>query len=655
MDGGIVLPITVRDNASSKLDKIAKEGKKASKTLKDAFSKGFDMKLDKILGGDPLKKLAFNVGKEIMSNVGKGIKAGFDISNEMTPLMGKLRMAFDEGSSINEGLAKIEATAKKTRMPMETLTKSVADFGLTTGQYFNNDELIKFMGSISAYGSLIGANEVQVESAVYQLQQAFSKGRMQMDDLKPIMNAFPGIANDLAAALGVSVAELQEMTSAGEFTADKIKQAFLGIGDTVQARLDQMPMTLEQRMYGIQNATFAAKKAIGNLFQTIAESTTMQVVLGGIELTIKKLVSIFNGLSATLSKVFGKGKDEAKDLSKAIEVFANVALVLIGGLAIALLFCAGYFLVVGVQALFAGINAMTGGLLAQLGWWPVLLIFLAIIAVIALVIGILTYLNIGFADVAEVIGALLGGAIAFVINAFLALLDVALGIVNYLGRRFTTFANFFGNIFKDPIATIIYMFRDMVNTTLSLLKTLASAIDKLFGSHLADSVQGWMNGVDKLADKAVAKMGNGKYEGTEWRDLTSEDFGLKRASYGEWIKKGASVGRSFGEGVEELMNGITSLDNLFGEDVTGLGTQGEITDYDADSGKGSLSTKLDDDTIDELKAFAEIQYRLNYRHITPNVNIKFGDVRETADLDDITKYIKKMMDEDLEELYIMEG
>lgn len=659
MDGGIVLPITVKDNASDKLGKIAKSGERASQTLKDAFSKGFDTKLDKLLGGNILKTTAFGIGKAIAGKLGDGIKAGFDISNEMTSMMGQLRMALDPGSSVNAALHDIEETANRTRMPMETLTKSIAAFGLTSGQYFSNEELIKFMGSVSAYGSLVNASTQQIESAQYQLQQAFSKGRMQMDDFKPIMNAMPGIANDLAKALGVSVAELQEMTSAGEFTADKIKEAFLGMGDSVQARLDKMPKTFDQRMNGIRNAAFAAKKAIGGFFQAIAESTAGQVVLGGIELALKKIVSFLNGLGKLWNKIFGKAEDKTKDLSKAIETFANVALVLLGAVFIILVVIAIHFVIVGIQALWAGMQAMMGGIAAQIGWWPLILIFIAIVLVIAIVVGVLTYLGIGFADVAEVIGGVLGAAIAFVWNLFLGLLDLVLGIINYFGRYFTAFANFFSNVFKDPISSIIYLFRDMAKAVLGILKSIASALDKLFGSKLSNTVQGWMDGVDKLADKAAKKWGNGKYNAEEWKEISTESLGMARANYGEWYSKGAAIGRNVGEGVENLVSGLGSLDNLFGEDMKGLGNDvdlgNQLSDYDASTGKGSLSTSLDEDSIDELKAFAEIQYRLSYKHITPNVNVKFGDVRETADLDDITKYIRKMMNEDLEELYIMEG
>lgn len=652
MDGGIVLPIVVQDKASDKFDKMAKKGQQAAKTLKDAFSKGFNLKKDELLKGNLLNQAAWAIGSGIAKNIGNGIKAGIDISNEMTSMMGKLRMALDPGTSVNDSLAKIEQQANKSRVPMETLTKAVANLGLTTGKYFTNDELITFTGTLSSYAALVGADTAQIESAQYQLTQAFSKGKMAMDDFKPIMNAMPGIATELAKALGVSTSELQEMVSAGKVTTDVMKKAFLGMADSVQEKLDKMPKTFDQRMNGIRNATFAAKKAIGGLFQDIAESKMMQVVLGGIELAIKKLVTLFNALRKVFKKVFGTGKDEAEDLSKAIETFANVALVIILGLIGVVAILAVKFVILGVQALWAGIQTMMAGFAAQLGWWPVILIFIAIILIIAVVVGVLSYLGIGFADVAEVIGAVLGGAIAFVWNLFLGLLDLVLGIINYFGRYFTAFANFFANVFKDPISSIIYLFRDMAKAVLGILKSIASALDKLFGSNLAGTVQGWMNGVDSLADKAANKWGNGNYDAEEWKEISSESLGLARANYGEWTSKGAQMGRSFGEGVEDALSGVTGL---FGEDMLGIGEDNQLSDYDASTGKGSLSTSLDEDSIDDLKAFAEIQYRLNYKHITPNVNIKFGDIRETADINDITAYIKKMMNEDLEELYITEG
>lgn len=652
MDNGIVLPISVEDNASDKFDKMAKNGQKATKSLEDAFSNAFSKKWNNLLGGEALGNTAFAIGKKLMSGVANGIKAGIDIANEMTPMIGKLRMALDEGSSVNEALGRIEQAAYRARMPMEDMTDAVANFGLTTGQYFKNNELIQFTETLAEYASLTAQNPTQaLSNSMYQLQQAFSKGRMQMDDLKPIMNQLPGIGNELASALGVSLSELQEMTSAGKFSAAKIKEAFLGMSETVQGKLAQMPMTLEQRMNGIRNALFGMKKAIANVFQAIGESKAFQVVLGGIELTIKRLVAMFNTFASVIQKHFGTAKDQTEDLSKAIKIFSNIALILFGVLAVALTMLTVKLIIFSAQALVAGVQGVLAFLGIQMSILPIIGIILGVILVVVALIQIFNYLGITFGDVCEFIGKVLGGTVAFVWDLFLGLFDFILGIVNSLGRIWTGWANFFRNLFNDPIASVTYLFRDFVNNILNMLKTVAKVIDNIFGTNLASGVQGWMNSVSKFADKVAKTYGNGKYEGEEWKDITSESFGLKRASVTEWANKGGQFGRDLGEG---LVGAVTELKNYFGNDLTGLGKESTLNDYDSSTGTGSLSTKLDQSSIDELKAFAEIQYRLNYKHITPNVNIKFGDIRETADLDDITRYIKKIMNEDLEELYILE-
>ena len=63
---------------------------------------------------------------------------------------------------------------------------------------------------------------------------------------------------------------------------------------------------------------------------------------------------------------------------------------------------------------------------------------------------------------------------------------------------------------------------------------------------------------------------------------------------------------------------------------------------------------ISDEDLKMLKDIATREYMLNYKHITPNVNIKFGDVRETADVNKVKKAISKMMEEELAELYLVE-
>ena len=63
---------------------------------------------------------------------------------------------------------------------------------------------------------------------------------------------------------------------------------------------------------------------------------------------------------------------------------------------------------------------------------------------------------------------------------------------------------------------------------------------------------------------------------------------------------------------------------------------------------------ISDEDLKMLKDIATREYMLNYKHITPNVNISFGDVRETADVGAVKDAIQKMMEDELAELYVVE-
>lgn len=91
-------------------------------------------------------------------------------------------------------------------------------------------------------------------------------------------------------------------------------------------------------------------------------------------------------------------------------------------------------------------------------------------------------------------------------NIFLSLAEIVTGVINTIHNVVMIFANFFANVFENPVSSIIYLFRDMAQTILSILKSIAEAIDKIFGAGLASVVSVWVNEVDNLADKAVKNL-----------------------------------------------------------------------------------------------------------------------------------------------------
>lgn len=663
MDGEIVLPIEVVDNATAALNDIIKSFNKfknvTDKTNKmDAFEK-------MVAGADKFESAVNKLGiktsgtlsgiAKYMSGSPDGLidatKALMDMSDKATVLQGKLALALDQGSSVNAFKQQMLTAANEARTSFDAIAEGVTGIGLAAGDMFNDDELLKFTKSLSMLYKIGGATTAETQAAMVQIRQALAKGKLQGDEFKSL-SSLPGFLDIMAKKLGVSKGEVKELASEGKITAKVFKEAMLDGADDLQKKLETIPKTFGDNINEVNNSIENFRNKLGLMLNAIANCTIAKVIFGAIIETFNNLKRILDVIQAAFDKigeVIEKYTKPLKDFAKRIglvEKATKVLAAVMTGLAIVLAVVAAKYIFMGLMALAAGIKAFIGGLLAGSPLY-------IIIFIIAIVIGALLALGLNFEQIFSFIGGVVGVAIAFIWDLFLGLLDLVLGIISHFRNQFAMFANFFGNVFKDPISSIIYLFRDMAKSVLGILKSIASALDKLFGSNLAGTVQGWMDGVDSLAEKAANKWGNGKYEEVmEIKTLTSEDLGLSRMKYSDGWSTGMKIGGAIGSGIDDALSKISGIGDS--TDMLGTGLN-DLSDYDSDTGKGSLSTKLDDDTVDELKAFAEIQYRLSYKHITPNVNVNFGDVHETADVQDITKYIKKMMEKDLEELYITEG
>ena len=64
-------------------------------------------------------------------------------------------------------------------------------------------------------------------------------------------------------------------------------------------------------------------------------------------------------------------------------------------------------------------------------------------------------------------------------------------------------------------------------------------------------------------------------------------------------------------------------------------------------GKINSDVNISDEDIKLLKDVAAKEFSLNYRQITPKMNVTFGDVRETADVNKLMEVIEAMTEEAL--------
>ena len=216
---------------------------------------------------------------------------------------------------------------------------------------------------------------------------------------------------------------------------------------------------------------------------------------------------------------------------------------------------------------------------------PLTWIIILIIAVIALIYAIVAAINKVTGSTISAMGIICGGiavAAAFVGNLFVALINFCIDIFVVLWNFIAAFANFFANVFTDPVGAVARLFFDLVDTVLSLLQSLASAIDTIFGSNLAGAVQGWRDSLSGWVESTFGK-------GTEvMEQLNAEDMHLGRFEYGSaW-----DAGYSFGEGIEDTISNFDPS-SLFDTNVPNASDYADLSNYGG-SGVGGIGSGVDD-------------------------------------------------------------
>jgi hypothetical protein len=239
-------------------------------------------------------------------------------------------------------------------------------------------------------------------------------------------------------------------------------------------------------------------------------------------------------------------------------------------------------------------------------------------------------------------------AAAFIGNLFVTLINFVIDIFVVLWNFIAAFANFFANVFTDPVGAIARLFFDLVDTILSLLQSLASAIDTIFGSNLSGAVSGWRDSLGSWVDSTFG-------QGEEiMAKVNAEDYHLDRFEYSSaW-----DAGYSFGEGIDESIEnfdpsslfGTTDIPTAddYASAFTG-GTSGigdDVSDIAGNTGSIADSMDITDEELEYLRDIAE-QEAIN-RFTTAEIKIdqtNHNNVSSGMDLDGVVSGLTDAVNE----------
>lgn len=591
-------------------------------------------------------------GSDRLTQSIKGIAAAYisvqslgkvlNLSDELTQTTARLNMMNDGQQKTAQLQEMIFQSAQRSRGAYQETADAVAKLGLMAGGAFDSTrEVVAFMEQVNKQFRIAGTGADGVRAAMLQLTQAMGSGVLRGEEFNSIFEQAPTIMQSIADYLEVPIGQLRDMAAEGEITAGVVKAAMFAAADETNARFESMPMTFEQMWTSFENQALMAFQPVLEKFKELANSERFQTfadnsvnalsTVAGIALNIfDLLISTANIVSDNWSVLepIIMGVVTALGLYYAAMLLNNT----ITGISSAIKGVHAASLMMESGATF-GATAAQHGFNAALLACPITWIIILIIALIAVIYAVVAAINKFTGSSISATEIICGSFMAILatvgnvlIGAYNLVIDVVASIYNFVAD----IANAIGTLFNDPLAGVVRIFISVADFILSILQALASAIDAVFGTSLADGVQGWRDGMNGWVDDTF---GEAEKVMEKW---DPEAIKLDRID----TQAAFNMGAEFGAGIDDAFSGFDTT-NLFNAD--GIPGANDFSDlyqgvYNINENTGNIADSLSM-TDEELKYLRDIAERETInRFTTAEITIEQtnnNNISSDTDLDGI--------------------
>lgn len=718
-------------------------------------------------GGFNLSNLA--AGLYLLKNIANTLSRIMEIPDTMNAIQYRLE-TYDTSSATGDQLFDaVYLAAQRSRSDLAStanLASRILISGATKGSGAEAIRLAELLNKASFLGD---STPEESRAALFQLSQALSSGTLQGDELRTIREQARGLTDVLARGLsslaergllpekfiGITVGDLKALGAEGELTTERVLAAFREMETYINETFDKSPKLFGQAITGIANVWKRWLKLMSqgdNAFAKINEkawqllewfkSTDGQAFMDSLAKSINFVVDAIMRFIDWIRQLINWIR-QLINWFRNLENASNILQAVFIALAIVAATAAVYM---AVNAVYMAVKWIAAWVAAA---WPVLLVIalLAIVIyallqcgvtaneIVGAIAGAIMFLgyviydivvwlvNIVYWVVALVWNALVGLVvflIKIVISAGMLIVLVLQGIIQIILWVITTIWAALVTIYnvvysivegawgviEGAIVGIYQLFVWLGQGVLGILYGIASVIDSIFGSNLAATVGGWIDGLGQSVDELNAALdplgefedignrwsssyrdlgdmyaGKGKYD--DWNitdnmadlwsggtDLMGEvektgvDMMLDPTMLDQWAldntlnpMDGWDRGYNFGSGLVDYIGNLdfdsalsdtSSIEDMLNNIEDMLNNGVKVGGGKLDS-VGSIKSDVDisDQDIQLLRDIAARDFLLNLQTVTPTANISFGDIHETADVKKILSVIEDMVEEQL--------
>lgn len=570
------------------------------------------------------------------------VKKIVDLTDSYTNTNARLAMitgSLEEQKALQDD---IFAAAYRARGQYDDMANAVAKMKMLAGDAFgSNQEAIGFTELLQKSLKVSGAGTSEQQSAFLQLTQAMASGKLQGDEFRSIMENAPMVANAIAKYLDVSKGELKELSSDGAITAEIIKNAMFDSADDINKKFETMPQTFGDVWNRIKNA---GTQAFGGVFEKI--NSILNSDAG------QQAINNFIGAIYWAGDAMNEFINLCVTAWPMVSPFIWAAVAAVGAYALVLGISNGLALIsavrTGAQAVSIGILALAmwassgatwAEVTAQLGLnsalyacpivWIVGLI-LVLIAVFYAAVAAVNHFSGSTISATGIIGAVIGGWAAAVINYFIMMYNIIAEVVN-----------FFANVWNDPIAAVKILFYDLASTVIGYVAEMARSIETIINRipgvnvQISAGLDNFKAGLEKAASEAKDAAG--------WKEIVQKKDFLNGADF---ANRGYDIGAGLADSISNPFAGFAPKDKE-GIDYSQFATDGSPATVKGKGKNGAVKVENEED-IEWMRKLAERDYiaRISQNTLAPNIKVEFsGPITKEADTNNIMSHVSEQLKE----------
>lgn len=232
----------------------------------------------------------------IAKNALSWTKSTSEYLDQLTVMKNRLRGLYGDEEKVAHVTDMIYQSAQNARADMNAFSTTFLKVQLSTEQYgLSAQQAVQITNTLAKAMVVGGATANETASVMLQFSQALSKGKLDGDEFRSVMENSPvlmrALAKEAGKAMGVVGAtqkELMKWSREGKLSLDILIKALLNLHEEIDQKFDNTAETVNQ----------VFQKASNTIIKTLGETAQASGILDGIKDIVKGISDITQTISA---------------------------------------------------------------------------------------------------------------------------------------------------------------------------------------------------------------------------------------------------------------------------------------------------------------------------------------------------------------------